>query len=108
MQGHPARVGGRDGILVWTFGYMVWFGSWFIDCRAILLELEAGTSSIKMMAAKHPVSQDLMHGHSTPILHFFNNISSHITKQEILFYVWIHISLSFDSRICSKNYEYER
>jgi hypothetical protein len=30
--------------------------------RAILLELEAGTSSIKMMAAKHPVSQDLMHG----------------------------------------------
>jgi hypothetical protein len=22
------------------FGYMVGFGSWFIDCRAILLELE--------------------------------------------------------------------
>jgi hypothetical protein len=56
------------GIGFWLHG-LVWL--MFIDCRAILLELEAGTSSIKMMAAKHPVSQDLMHGHSTPILHFF-------------------------------------
>jgi hypothetical protein len=27
--------------LVFSFGNLVWFGSWFIDCRAILLELEA-------------------------------------------------------------------
>jgi hypothetical protein len=81
LQNYSARVGVRDCSFGLDFGLVTWFGlaHGLFYCRAILLELEAGTSSIKMMAAKHPVSQDLMHGHSTAIIHFFFN-SSQITK----------------------------
>ena len=38
------------------------FDKYIFSRRAILIELEAGTASIKMKAAKHTVSQELMQG----------------------------------------------
>jgi len=38
--------------------------------RAILIELEAGTASIKMKSVKHPVSQDLMQGPGVNLFNF--------------------------------------
>ena len=38
------------------------YDKYIFSRRAILIELEAGTASIKMKAAKHTVSQEIMQG----------------------------------------------